>query len=151
MGAIARILIVDDSAYVRKSLKQIFSRSPFLDVVGAARNGEEALELVEQLQPDVVTLDMNMPQMGGLAFLRAQMARHPLPVIVVSSLEVSGELVLQALEAGAVDFVQKPTSLANEKVLEIAGDLISKVKAAAGISFPRGGRSPTPPSRSRKP
>jgi two-component system chemotaxis response regulator CheB len=76
-----------------------------------------------------------MPQMGGLAFLRAQMARRPLPVIVVSSLDVSGELVLQALEAGAVDFVQKPTSLANERVLEIAGELTSKLKAAAGICF----------------
>jgi len=135
MAAIVRIVIVDDSAYVRKSLKQVFSRSPFLEVVGMARNGDEALELVQRLEPDVVTLDMNMPGMGGLAFLLAQMARHPLPVIVVSSLDVSGELVLQALEAGAVDVVQKPTSLANERVFEIGDELISKVKAAAGANF----------------
>jgi len=145
MAAIVRILIVDDSAYVRKSLKQVFSRSPFLEVVGAARNGEEALELVERLEPDVVTLDMNMPGMGGMSFLLAQMARRPLPVVVVSSLDVSGELVLQALEAGAVDVVQKPTSLANEKVFEIGDELISKVKAAAGANF-RQPRPAPPPS-----
>ncbi len=141
MAAVVRILIVDDSAYVRKSLKHIFSRSPFLEVVGAARNGEEALELVERLKPDVVTLDLNMPRMGGVAFLREQMARRPLPVMVVSSMEVSGELVLQAIEAGAVDVIQKPTALANEKVFEIGDELISKVKAAAEAKF----RQPRPP------
>lgn len=144
MAAIVRILIVDDSAYVRKSLKQVFSRSPFLEVVGAARNGEEALELVERLEPDVVTLDMNMPGMGGMSFLLAQMARRPLPVVVVSSLDVSGELVLKALEAGAVDVVQKPTSLANEKVFDIGDELISKVKAAAGANFRQPGPVPPP-------
>ena len=132
MSALVRVLVVDDSAYVRKVIKQMLSRSPFLEVVGTARDGVEALELVEQLQPDVVTLDLIMPRMDGVGFLLAQMARRPLPVVVVSITSESGELMLRALEAGAVDMVQKPTALATEKVFEMADELIAKVKAAAG-------------------
>jgi two-component system chemotaxis response regulator CheB len=128
---VIRVLVVDDSAYVRKVVKQILSRSPFLDVVGTARDGEEALEMVEQLRPDVVTLDLIMPRMDGVTFLRQQMARRPLPVLVVSITGESSELMVRALEAGAVDMVQKPTALATEKVLEIGDELIEKVKAAA--------------------
>lgn len=132
MNDVVRVLVVDDSAFVRKVVRQMLSRSPFIDVVGAARDGEEALELVERLHPDVVTLDLNMPGSDGLDFLRKQMARRPLPVIVVSIASEGGELVMQALDAGAVDVVQKPTALATDKVLEIADDLIAKVKGAAG-------------------
>ncbi len=130
MGVV-RVLIVDDSAYVRKVVRQMLSRSPLLEVVGAARDGEEALELVEQLRPDVVTLDLNMPRLGGVDFLRRQMARRPVPVVVLSIASESGEQVVAALEAGAVDVVRKPTALASERVLEVADDLIAKVKAAA--------------------
>src|SRR5207344_3017191 len=103
---VLRVLVVDDSAYVRKVIKQMLSRSPFLEVVGTARDGEEALELVEQLRPDVVTLDLMMPRMDGVAFLREQMARRPLPIVIVSIASESGELMLRALEAGAVDMIQ---------------------------------------------
>ncbi|HVK09503.1 MAG TPA: response regulator, partial [Gemmataceae bacterium] len=129
MADVVRVLIVDDSAFVRKVVRQMLSRSPFIEVVGAARDGDEALELVEELRPDVVTLDLHMPGTDGLAFLRRQMDRRPLPVLVVSVATESGELVLQALDAGAVDVVRKPTALATDKVLEIADDLIAKVKA----------------------
>ena len=132
MNEIIRVLIVDDSAYVRKVLRQMLSRSPFIEVVGAARNGEEALELVEELDPDVVTCDLNMPAMDGTAFVREQMARRPLPVIIISVASQAAEPVLAALEAGAIDFVQKPTALATDKLLDIADELIDKVKAAAG-------------------
>src|SRR6476660_3536157 len=91
MSEIARVLIVDDSAYVRKVVRQMLSRSPFLEVVGAARDGEEALELVEQLRADVVTLDLNMPRLGGLDFLRRQMARRPIPVVLLSAASETGE------------------------------------------------------------
>lgn len=131
MGGVIRVLIVDDSAYVRKVVRQMLSRSPFVEVVGAARDGEDALEMVEQLQPDVITLDLNMPRLGGLEFLRRQMARRPVPVVLLSAASESGELVLQALDAGAVDVVRKPTALASERVMEVADDLIAKVKAAA--------------------
>lgn len=131
MEQLVRVLIVDDSAFVRKVIKQMLSRSPFLDVVGVARDGAEALELVEELRPDVVTLDLNMPGTDGLSFLRQQMARRPVAVLIVSIASRNGEQVLEALEAGAVDVVQKPTALATEKVLEMGDELVAKVKAAA--------------------
>jgi two-component system, chemotaxis family, protein-glutamate methylesterase/glutaminase len=146
-----RILIVDDSAFVRKVIKQMLSRSPFLDVVGVARDGAEALEMVEELRPDVVTLDLNMPGTDGLSFLRQQMARRPVAVLIVSIASRNGEQVLLALEAGAVDVVQKPTGLATEKVLEMADELVAKVKAAASArldmlkSPPRAKQSPAKP------
>lgn len=135
MSQIIRVLVVDDSAFVRKVMRQMLSRSPFIEVVGIARDGAEALELVEQLKPDVVTLDLNMPNANGLTFLRAQMEKAPLPVIVVSMASKDGEQVLEALEAGAVDVIQKPTGLATEKLLEIAEELLGKVKAAAATTL----------------
>jgi two-component system chemotaxis response regulator CheB len=137
MDRIIRVLVVDDSAYVRKVIKQMLSRSPFVDVVGAARNGVEALELVEQLQPDVLTLDMMMPEMDGVAFLHEQMARRPLPVLVVSIANEASDMVLKALDAGAVDFVQKPTALATEKMFAISDELIAKVRSAASVPLAR--------------
>ena len=131
MTEIVRVLIVDDSAYVRKVIRQMLSRSPFLEVVGAARNGREALELADELKPDVITCDLIMPNLDGVAFISEQMKRRPVPIVVVSVASESGELVLGALDAGAVDFVQKPTALATDRVLEIADELIEKVKAAS--------------------
>ena len=116
MTDIVRVVIVDDSAYVRKVIRQMLSRSPFVEVVGAARNGEEALEMVAELEPDVVTCDLNMPSMDGVAFVRAQMTRRPVPIIIISVASQAAEPVLTALEAGAIDFVQKPTALATEKL-----------------------------------
>jgi two-component system chemotaxis response regulator CheB len=145
-----RVLIVDDSAYIRKSLRKMLLRSPFIDVVGIAHDGTEALELVERLRPDVVTLDLNMPLMGGLEFLAVQMARRPLPVVVVSIASTDSQQVLAALEAGAVDFVHKPTALANATILEIGQDMIAKVKAAAQVVFPSA-IAPLPPLRVLEP
>src|SRR3954447_13132256 len=133
VNRVLRVVIVDDSAYVRKVIREMLSRSPFIDVVGTAHDGEEALEMVEELQPDVITLDLNMARMDGLAFLRAQQARRPTPVVVVSIANETSEQVLDALESGAIDFVQKPTALANDRMLEIGNELIEKVKAAAAI------------------
>jgi two-component system, chemotaxis family, protein-glutamate methylesterase/glutaminase len=140
LSQIIRVLVVDDSAFVRKVMRQMLLRSPFIEVIGIARDGVEALELVEQLKPDVVTLDLNMPNANGLVFLRAQMEKAPVPVIVVSMASKDGEQVLEALEAGAVDVIQKPTGLATEKLLEIADELLAKVKAAAATPF----RKPAP-------
>lgn len=131
MNRVIRVLVVDDSAYVRKVIQQILARSPFVEVVGTARDGAEALELVEHLKPDVVTLDLIMPRMDGVAFLKAQMGRRPVAVVVVSITSADGALMLEALAAGAIDMVQKPTALATEKVFEIGDELIAKVKAAA--------------------
>jgi two-component system chemotaxis response regulator CheB len=137
MDRVLRVLVVDDSAYVRKVVTQMLSRSPFLDVVGAARDGDEAIELVERLKPDVVCSDLIMPGTDGVEFIRKQMAIQPVPIVVVSIAGESSDRVLKALDAGAVDFVQKPTALATEKILDMADDLIAKVKAAAGAPVAR--------------
>ncbi|MCC7424446.1 MAG: chemotaxis-specific protein-glutamate methyltransferase CheB [Planctomycetaceae bacterium] len=126
-----KVLVVDDSAYVRKVFGQMLGHSPDLAIVGIARDGAEALELIERLQPDVVTLDLVMPGLDGISFLRAQAERRPVPVVVVSMSPESSALVLQALELGAVDFVQKPTALATERLFEIQDELTRKILAAA--------------------
>src|SRR5262245_2363110 len=126
-----RVLIVDDSAYVRKVVTQMLLRSPFIEVVGTARDGREALERVEELKPDVITCDLIMPDLDGVGFVREQMARRPIPIVIVSVASESGELVLSAIDSGAVDFIQKPTALASDRLLEMSDDLINKVKAAA--------------------
>lgn len=137
MDRVLKVLVVDDSAYVRKVVKQMLARSPFLEVVGAARDGREALELVAQFDPDVVTCDLIMPELDGVGFVREQMRRRPLPIIIMSIASETGEAALTALEAGAVDFIQKPTALATEKIFEVSDELIEKVKAAASIKMAR--------------
>lgn len=133
MFSVVRVLVVDDSAYVRKVVKQMLLRSPFIEVVGTASDGQEALKKVEELQPDVVTLDLIMPNMDGVQFLKAQMARRPISVVIVSIADEAGEMALAALNEGAIDFVQKPTALANEKIFDLSEELIEKVKAAARV------------------
>jgi two-component system, chemotaxis family, protein-glutamate methylesterase/glutaminase len=138
MNRVLRVLVIDDSAYIRKVVKQMLSRSPFIEVVGAARDGREALEMIEQLQPDVVTCDLIMPGLDGVGFVREQMQRRPLPIIIMSIASETGDTALTALDAGAVDFIQKPTALATEKIFEVGDELIEKVKAAASIRMAPG-------------
>lgn len=138
MTNIIRVLVVDDSAYVRKVIQEMLKRSPFIEVVGTARDGREALEKAAELQPDVITLDLIMPNLDGLGFLEKQMKQRPLPVVVVTISHEGGELALKALEAGAIDFVQKPTALATDKIFEISDELVAKVKVAATVSFDKG-------------
>lgn len=135
MSQLIRTLVVDDSAFVRKVVKEMLSRSPCIDVVGTARDGEEALEMVDQLKPDVVTCDLIMPRLDGVRFVREQMSRRPLPILILSASAEDGEQTLEAVQAGAIDFVRKPTSLANEELLKIREDLVYKVKAAAQASL----------------
>ena len=144
MDRVIRVVVVDDSAYVRKVVKEILSRSPFIEVVGAARDGHEALDLVEQLNPDVVTCDLIMPELDGVGFVREQMKRRPVPIIIMSIANETAEAALTALDLGAIDFVQKPTALASEKIFEVSTELIEKVKAAGQISLNRISSSPSP-------
>jgi two-component system chemotaxis response regulator CheB len=142
---IVRVLVVDDSAYVRKMVTQILSRSPFVEVVATARDGREALELASELTPDVITCDLNMPEMGGVRFVQEQMARRAVPIVIMSIANRAGEDVLAALDAGAIDFVQKPTALASERLLDVADELLEKVKAAARASVRRAVAAPGAP------
>lgn len=137
MDRVLRVLVVDDSAYVRKVIREILSRSPFVEVVGTARDGREALDLVEELDPDVITCDLIMPELDGVGFVREQMQRRPVPIIIMSVAKETAEAALTALDAGAVDFVQKPTALASEKIFEVSTELIEKVKAAGNIALNR--------------
>ena len=145
-SSIVRVLVVDDSAYVRKMVTQMLSRSPFVEVVGTAHDGVEALEMADELRPDVITCDLNMPEMGGVRFVQEQMARQAIPIVIMSVANRAGEDVLAALDAGAIDFVQKPTALASERLLDVADELVEKVKAAARASVrtaPAPGDAPT--------
>ena len=137
MDRVLRVVVIDDSAYVRKVVREILSRSPFVEVVGTARDGLEALELVERLEPDVVTCDLIMPELDGVGFVREQMQRRPVPIIIMSIANETAEAALTALDAGAIDFVQKPTALASEKIFEVSTELIEKVKAAGNIALNR--------------
>lgn len=127
-----RVLIVDDSAVVRQILTQELSRDPQIEVVGTAPDPYVARDRILQLNPDVLTLDVEMPRMDGLAFLRKLMHYKPMPVIIVSSLTAAGgELAMEALEAGAVDVMCKPG--AAYSVGDIGRELCEKVKAAAAV------------------
>lgn len=132
-----RVLVVDDSAYIRKVVSEMLRRSPRIEVVGSARDGRDALEKTAELKPDVVTLDLMMPNLDGVGYLREQMARRPLPVVVASIASEEGETAMQALDLGALDFIQKPTALASDKVFEIADELVQKVLAAASVPMAR--------------
>lgn len=133
MSQIIRTLIVDDSAFVRKTVREMLSRSPYIEVVGSARDGEEALQLVAELRPDVITCDLMMPNLDGVGFVRKQMARSPVPILILTASPQDAGQVLEALGAGAVDLVQKPTALATDQLLGIREQLVEKVKTAARV------------------
>ncbi|MBI4911289.1 MAG: chemotaxis response regulator protein-glutamate methylesterase [Acidobacteria bacterium] len=126
-----RVMVVDDSPFMRRALERMLTCED-IQVVGSARDGEEALEKLLKLDPDIVTLDVEMPRMDGLACLRRIMAEHPRPVLMVSSLTQEGaSATLEALAAGALDFIPKETSLATASILQIQQELQEKVRKLA--------------------
>ena len=126
-----RILIIDDSAFVRKVVREILSGSPEIDVVGAARDGEQALEMVATLNPDIAICDLQMPVIDGVGFVREQMRRKPLPILILSAAAQDAEEVIAALAAGAVDVVQKPSALATDELRAVREQLYEKIIAIA--------------------
>lgn len=125
-----RVMVVDDSAVMRKLITNLLTRDNEIEVVATAIDGDFALSKIEQIKPDVVTLDIDMPRMDGLTTLDHIVSRHRLPVVMLSSFTASGAAAtMQALERGAVDFVCKPK--AAMQIGDLADELISKVKAAA--------------------
>ncbi len=127
-----RVLVVDDSALMRKLLTELLNSDPQIEVVGSAMNAYAARDKIKKLNPDVLTLDVEMPQMDGLSFLSNLMRLHPMPVVMVSSLTEKGAWVtLRALELGAVDFVSKPKVDLERTLDDCAEEIASKVKAAA--------------------
>lgn len=125
-----RILVVDDSAFMRFTITKHLSESPDLVVAGTARDGEEALSLIPKLEPDVITLDVEMPRLDGLATLRQIMAKYPRPVIMLSSLTSEGaNETVRALTFGAVDFIAKPSNKAN--INAIMEEVVIKIRRAS--------------------
>ncbi|MBI3039597.1 chemotaxis response regulator protein-glutamate methylesterase [bacterium] len=127
-----RVLIVDDSAFMRTAIERMLKEDPEIEIIGSAANGKEAIEKNLRLKPDVVTLDVEMPIMDGLHALKEIMKLRPVPVIMVSSMTKEGaKVTLDALELGALDFIGKPGSTLSLNILDIRNDLIRKVRVAA--------------------
>jgi len=138
-GAI-RVLVVDDSAFVRQALSRILGTDPDIQVVGLAADGREGIDKVAALKPDVVTLDIQMPRMGGLEALKHIMAESPVPVLLLSSLTREGAAItLQGLELGALDFVDKSRVQGSMNLLNLAEELKAKIRAIVGASPRLGG------------
>ncbi|WP_018141301.1 chemotaxis response regulator protein-glutamate methylesterase [Thioalkalivibrio sp. ALJ7] len=143
-----RVLVVDDSALIRKLLTEILSADPGIEVVGAAIDPFDAREKIKQLDPDVLTLDVEMPKMDGITFLRNLMRLRPMPVVMVSSLtEAGAEVTLEALEVGAVDFVTKPKVDVSHALQEYSDVLIEKIRSAARIRLQARSATPAAPRR----
>jgi two-component system chemotaxis response regulator CheB len=127
-----RVLVVDDSAFVRKAVGRMLATADDIEVVGFARDGEEGLALARELRPDVVTLDVRMPKLGGLETLERLMAEQPVPVLLMSTLTQEGaEVTLRGLELGAMDFVDK-SSVQPMSMLSLSDELIAKIRALGG-------------------
>ena len=143
-----RVLVVDDSALMRKLLGDILSSDPRIEVVGTAFDGQDGLEKIVALSPDVVTLDVEMPRKDGLALLEEIMRTRPMPVVMVSSLTQEGaEVTLKALSLGCVDFVGKPSGSISTNIQIVGAELISKVVMAstARVRALRASLTPPPP------
>ncbi|MEM7045457.1 MAG: chemotaxis response regulator protein-glutamate methylesterase [Pseudomonadota bacterium] len=132
-----RVLVVDDSSLMRQMLRSILDSVPDIEVVGTAPDPFVARQMIKELNPDVVTLDVEMPKMDGMTFLQKIMTLRPMPVVMVSSLTKRGaDITLRALECGAIDFVTKPGGAVKDALGELKAALIPKVRAAANATLP---------------
>lgn len=131
-----KVLVVDDSLVIRKVLTEILNSSPEIEVVGAAEDPYVAREMIKQLDPDVLTLDIEMPRMDGITFLKNLMRLRPMPVVMISSLtQGNAEVTLTALSLGAIDFIAKPSGDTEEGMDEYAEEIIAKVIMASQANF----------------
>src|ERR1041384_5072326 len=132
-----KVLVVDDSAFMRRVIGEAINSQSDLQLVGTAVNGLDALVKVEQLQPDVATRDVEMPEMDGLTALRHLMARYPRPVVMLSSMTQEGAATtIRALSIGAVDFVPKPSGAISLDFRTVREDLLHKIRVAARARIP---------------
>jgi len=145
-----KVLIIDDSALIRGILREIINSQPDLEVVGQAPDPIIARDLIKQLNPDVLTLDVEMPRMNGLAFLEKLMRLRPMPVLMVSTLTEKGnEVTLKALELGAVDFITKPGLGVSDGLAELGEEIGDKIRAAAHAHIRRHALNAATPDRPR--
>lgn len=131
-----KALVVDDSAFMRKVISDMITKRLNIEVVGIARNGEDAVQKVISLKPDVVTMDIEMPIMNGLEALKKIMEVHPIPIVMLASeTEVGAEKAMLAMEYGAFDFVAKPGGSISLNLHEVEEDIIQKIAAASGVQI----------------
>jgi len=141
-----RVLVVDDSAFVRQALSRMLGSEPDMEVVGQARDGLEGLEMAHALRPDVITLDVKMPRLDGLETLQRLIPVHHVPVLLMSSLTQEGaEITLRGLELGALDFVDKSRAQGQMNLLSLADEVRTKVRALASSAVARGEHSTEAP------
>lgn len=144
-----RVVVVDDSALVRSLLSEIINSQADMVCVGAANDPLVAREMIRELDPDVITLDIEMPKMDGLDFLGRLMRLRPMPVLMISTLTERGaEVTMKALELGAVDFVAKPRIGLVDGIKELASNIVEKIRIAASAKVHRGSRSSLPTASS---
>lgn len=133
-----KVLVVDDSVFMRKLISRLIEEDAALEVIATARNGLEAVKLVNELKPDVVTLDVEMPEMNGLEALAQIMAQRPTPILMLSSLTQAGaSATITALQSGAIDFISKPSGSVSFDLFKVKEELVSKIKQAAQIPVSR--------------
>ena len=147
-----RVLVVDDSAVLRQSTKFILENDPGLKVIGEARNGEEAVALARRLKPDVVTMDIRMPRMDGFEAIRHIMADNPVPIVVVTSVDLDREMGVssQATKAGAVSVLRRPTRISDPEYKAFTARLVGQVKLMSDIKVvhrPMAGRTASPKTK----
>jgi two-component system chemotaxis response regulator CheB len=130
MSEYIRVLVIDDSAFMRRSLTLLLESDPDIKVIGTARDGQDGIDKIRQLKPDIVTLDIEMPRMDGLTALEIIMKENPLPVLMVSSMTTEGaDATIRGMELGAVDFIPKQLSYVSLDIVRIKDDLLAKVHA----------------------
>ncbi|MEA3333575.1 MAG: chemotaxis protein CheB [Pseudomonadota bacterium] len=130
-----KVLIVDDAAFMRKAIFNMIEGDAQIEVVGTARNGQEGLEQIEKLHPDVITLDIDMPIMDGITSIRHIMIKSPVPVVVLSSLFNDGTITFDALRLGVVDFIPKPSGAVSTDIDRSRQHLIDRIKLASEVNM----------------
>ena len=131
MSEKVRVLVIDDAGFMVKALTQMLAEDDDIEVVGAARNGEEGLQKIVDLKPDVVTLDVDMPIMDGISTVRHIMIKSPVPVVMLSSLFEHGDITFEALRLGVVDFLPKPSGAISKDIMQVKNKIVDRVKIAA--------------------
>lgn len=135
MADIIKVLIVDDAAFMRRAIADVLGSDPQIEVVGTARNGLEGLEAIKSLNPDVITLDIDMPVMDGLTGIRHIMIESPVPIVVLSSLFTDGAITFDALRLGVVDFIPKPSGAVSTDIEKSQRQLIDRIKMASSVNL----------------
>ena len=135
-----KVLVVDDASFMVKAVSDILKSDPQIEVVGSARNGQEGLDKIKELQPDVITLDVDMPVMDGIKTVRHVMIESPVPIVMLSSLFSDGAITFEALRLGVVDFVPKPSGAISQDIHNAKQEILDRVKIAASMHIENSSR-----------